>query len=273
MKVGLYSCAWSIESKRFQWKDALDNWAIYADEISVAIPQSDTDDSAGIMLAYAKDRDYNLSIVRTPFDFTSDPFAYGKTVNAALQNCSADLYLHNDLDERTGGDRRRLEEMHAILKNRYDIRAFWVPNIDLYGAPEKYLAPVKRKWHVHGGGLFRGAVPWGIKSDGRPDYNKTSTDELLDIAGNLAPAAALFKDLEIETIREYVAAGWPMVYHEGYLRLNDRLERSLWWRDFWTKATNGDPNKHPTSIEELAAKETKEHGLPLWPTKNRTHAG
>jgi len=264
MKVSCYSTAWSVISKKFDVAGALDNWATFADEIVIAVPTCDTDDSATIIQSYAKQKGYNVVIVRPDSDFENDPFAYGKTENAALQACTGTLLCQANLDERWRVQRDRLEQLHIMLENRWDVRAFWVPTIDLYGDEHHYLPPLKTKWYLHGQSLFRAPARFGIKPDGRPDYNKTSSDELVTITGDIAPAAHLITDLSTESIRTYVSEGWPIVYHLGYLNLADRLDRSIWWHEFWKRATAGDPNKHPTSIEEMAAKETKEHGLPLW---------
>lgn len=266
MKVSVYSTGWDIVSKAFDYKSALDNWFTFADEVCVAVPSIDTDESGGAILAHANERGYNVRVVRPSFSFTDDPFAYGKTENAALQACTGDLLIQQNLDERMRVTRGRLEELHAILQQRYDISAFWVPTIDLYGSAEQYLPSVKAKWYIHRPGLFRGACREGIKPDGRPDYNKTSSDELLDMMGNLVATAALIPDPRVEALQPYVAAGWPLVYHLGYLSLKDRLDRSIWWKSFWETATGGDKNTHPTSIEELAAKATQPHNLPLWPS-------
>lgn len=268
MKVSIYSTGWSITSKAFDYKGALDNWFTFADEVCVAVPMSDADDSAGAILAYAAEHGYNVRVTRPSFDFATDPFAYGKTENAALQHCTGDLMVQQNLDERMRVERRRLEELHGVLSSRYDVSAFWVPNIDLYGSMDTYIAPVKTKWMVHRPGLFRGACREGIKPDGRPDYNKTSSDELLDMMGNLVSTVALTPDLTVEGLKPYVAAGWPITFHLGYVSFGERIERSRWWKAHWERATGGDTNTHPTSIEELAAKETKPHNLPLWPTIN-----
>lgn len=116
---------------------------------------------------------------------------------------------------------------------------------------------------MHGPGLSRGPVPWGIKQDGYPDYHKTSTDELL-LNGQLAKSFILIDDLSIEGIQTYVSQGMPISYHLGYVNLNDRVERAKWWKGFWENATNGDKNSHSTDIKDLLIKETKKHNLPLW---------
>ncbi len=265
MKISLYTTAWSVRDKKFDYKGALDNWAVYADEISVAVPKFD-DDTATLFKAYADKRGYNVSIVRPDIDFANDPFAYGKTENAAVQNCTGDLFLQANLDERWAGSKARFEELYKFLQQRWDIRAFWIPTVDLYGGHDKYLK-ISRKWYIHGPGLYRGAAKGGVKVDGRPDYNKTSTDELIDITGSLVPTADVYPNLELETVRSMVAQGWPITYHLGYVDFKDRLDRSLWWKDYWVNATGGDTNTHPTTVAEMAAKEAKPHGLPLWPTR------
>lgn len=267
MKISVYSTAWSILKYHFDYKSALDNWSTFSDEISIAVGTS-ADDTYNAIGSYAFEQGYRVRLIRTAYDFDNDPYAYGKTINAALQNCTGDIMVQQDLDERMLVTREKLNQLHHTLLCRWDINAFFVPTIDLYGSKEKYLN-IGRKWYVHGPNLFRGPARTGIKADGRPDYNKTSTDELLDVTGNLAPTASLLDDLSIESLRIYVAGGGPLVYHLGYLDFKERLDRSLWWKNFWEKATNGDKNTHPTSVEEMAAKESKEHGLPLW--KSREH--
>lgn len=246
----------------FDYKGALDNWATFADEISIAVNTS-TDGTFESIRSYAIEQNYPVRLIQTSFDFEKDPYAYGKTENAALQNCTGDLLIQQNGDERMLVTREKLQELARFLRSRFDISAFWVPNIDLYGSKERYLN-IGRKWMIHRDGLYRGPAKIGIKPDGRPDYNKTSSDELLDFMGNLVPTASLVDDLSIESLRVYAAAGGPITFHLGYLDFKERLDRSIWWKAFWERATGGDKNTHPTTVEEMAAKEAKEHGLPLW---------
>lgn len=268
MKVSVYSTAWSIVSKSFDYRGALDNWFTFSDEVSIAVPNSDTDNSAALIATYAQERGYNVIITRTDFALDgSDPFAYGKTENAALQACTGDLLIQQNGDERMRVTRQRLEELHAYLCSYPDIKSLFVPTIDLYGSSNRYVVPIKGKWYIHGRGLKRGAVQFGLKADGRPDYNKTSTDELLTLDGNLASTMPLLRDGSIESLRHYVAQGYPLVYHLGFLDLASRADRAKWWGQFWVNATGGDSNSHITDVAELEKRHTFEHGLPLWPTK------
>ena len=273
IKKSIYSTAWNVIEKKFDYKGALDNWAYYADEISVAIPKREcgcNDDTLGAIRAYSEERGYPVSIIETEFDFNTDPFAYGKTENAALQNCTGEFLIQQNLDERLGGDKKLLNDLSEHLLRTPFIDSYYVPVINLYGSIDKFI-DIAGKWYIHKRGFFRGPVAFGIKPDGRPDYNKTSTDELISEKGTLTRSYPLTREPKIEPIREYIKAGMPIVYHLGYLSLNDRLDRSIWWKNFWVNATNGDKNEHPSSIEELAKENTQDHGIPhpLWPNYER----
>lgn len=267
MKTSVYSTCFGLSTPRgssFDVTDALANWAVYADEISVAVGDNE---SHAILnaAAYTLGVESKVRVTRTSFSFTDDPFAYGKTENAALQACTGDLLIQQNLDERLRADKEKLGDLHRVLATTSDLKAFWVPTIDLYGDVTRCLPTISRKWYIHAGGLKRGPVPFGIKADGRVDYNRSSTDELLSQDDQLVPTAALMSEYTLEQLRPYVAAGWPVSYHLGYSSFSDRIERSRWWKAFWETHT-GDPNQHPTEIAQMAMRQTVEHGLPLWPT-------
>lgn len=261
MMISVYSTGWDLLKHSFDYKGAIANWLTFSDEISIAVGTS-TDGTFEALEAHVQDNNLPVSLIRTSFDFASDPFAYGKTENAALQNCKGELLIQMNGDERGRMDRDILDMLGLKMIADPRIGAFFCPVINLYGSRDKYL-DIGYKWRIHRPGFFRGAVNFGIKPDGRPDYSKTSTDELIDRNGNLAPTVNLLPDLSIENMRAYVARGMPMAYHLGYVDFKERLDRSIWWKQYWTRVT-GDENAHPTSIEEIAARETKPHGLPLW---------
>ncbi len=261
MTYSAYTTAFQIIKHRFDYKAALSNWMTFANEISIAVNISD-DGTLAALEAFAADTRFPISIIQTDFKY-DDPFMYGKIENAAMQNCTGDVLIQMNLDEflRIGSD--ALDALANQLYANPQIGAYFAPVINLYGSKDHYL-DLGYKWRIHKPGYFRGAVNFGLKDDGRPDYNKTSTDELIDRNGNLVPTANLLPDLTIENLRAYALHGMPVAFHAGFLNLSDRLDRSIWWKGFWEKATAGDANKHATSMEELAARETKVHGLQLW---------
>ncbi len=263
MKLSIYSTAFNAIKNNFDFRGALENWFYYADEVCISINTSE-DDTYKEIKEWGEFRGFNLKINRTDFSY-DDPFCYGKIENSALQSCSGDILIQQNLDERWAGDKDVLIKICQNLFDSKNLKAFFVPTIDLYGSKDRYLN-LGQKWYIHKRGLNRGAVNFGIKLDGRPDYNKTSTDELIDENSNLVPTTCLLDKLEIKTLREYVNLGGPYTFHLGYLNLKDRLERAKWWKNFWEKATGGDENTHPTDMKQLLDKYTFEHKLPLWPT-------
>jgi hypothetical protein len=264
--VGLYSCAWNVIKNNFDYKDAITNWLLFADTITIAVNISTCeDDTYNALNEYIKTNKFPVKLIKTYFE-KSDPFMYGKIVNSALQNIQADLFIHQDLDERLVGSKNMLFPIYNyIIENR--VKALFVPTIDLYGSKEKALPEVKGKWYIHLPGLFRGAVKFGVKENGLPDYNKTSTDELIDEQGNLVPTISLLNDKSFIGLSHYVKGGLPLSQHIGFLNLQERLPRNYFWSEFWTNATGGDKNSHALTIEELANRETQKHGLPLWENK------
>lgn len=282
--ISIYSTSWGLggaAGASFDHRGALDNWAFYADDISIAVPEAD-EATAHLLTAHAAERGYPLSLVRTSFSFDDDPFAYGKTENAALQNCKGNVLIQQNLDERLGGDKQMILDLGEHLYRQPYFDSYYLPVVNLYGDLD-HLLDVNAKWYIHKrgndlGNFRRGPVHVGIKPDGKPDYNVTSTDELIDADGKLARWFPLVRPangqhLTVEDLRPYIKGGMPLTYHLGYLSLADRLDRSIWWSEFWKRATGGDDNKHPLTLEELAKRETQKHDIPqpMWPTK-QAHA-
>lgn len=261
MDIWTYTTCFNIIRHKFDYKGALANWATFADGISIAVNTSD-DGTYEALVSHCNEHGYPVSIVQTDFSY-EDPYMYGKIENAALQNCNGSLLIQNNLDERFSCNRNTLYDLGDRLINNPNVGAYFVPVINLYGSIDKYL-DIGYKWRIHKEGYFRGPVNFGIKADGRPNYDLTSSDELVTRDGNLVPTIRLLDDLSIESVRQYVSRGMPMSYHLGFLDLKDRLDRSIWWKKFWESATAGDKNGHAATIEELARRETKDHGLPLW---------
>ena len=97
-----------------------------------------------------------------------------------------------------------------------------------------------------------------------PDYNKTSTDELIDKDGNLLPTFPLNKIKDNLNELNYFKSGLPFTYHLGYVDLNERVKRNEFWKNFWEKATGGDSNTHSLNIEDYTSKTVSPHNLELW---------
>lgn len=241
----------------FDVRGAISNWSHYADEISIAVNRCP--DTIKIIEEIGNPK---VKIIETDIDFDTEPLAYGKILDSALQACTGDLLIQQDADERFRVNKDLLPKLHKRLKDNF-AASFFIPTIDLYGDKESYVN-ISRKWYCHLPGYKRGPVNFGFKENGRIDYNKSSSDELVNQNGDLLPTINLFSGNGIEDLQIYVNQGLPVSYHLGFLNLTDRCERAAWWSEFWTRATGGDKNNHITDINELLKRETKKHNLPLW---------
>ncbi len=270
MTISSYCGAWNLIKQNFDIKDYLDNMFYYVDEAVVALNTSE-DNSLEILTKYRQDTGRNLKIVETNFSY-DDPFCYGKIVNTALQACSGDICCLIDGDERISGALDKFKDFCQKLHEQDNVKSLMIPVMDLYGSLETY-SKLGFKWYIAKKGLYRGAVNFGIKENGRPDYNLTSTDELTDKDGNLVNSRNMVQllynrpEINNSDIIEYMKAGYPHIFHLGYVKFEDRVNRNnTFWIKYWENATLGDKNNHAKTIGELEKKEAFEHGLPLWNT-------
>ena len=261
MVISQYVAGWNLVKNNFDIQDYLDNAFYYVDEVVVALNTSE-DTSYDELLQYKKDTGRNLFVLETNFSY-EDPFCYGKIVNSALQACTGDILCLRDFDERNGGDKKIFNEFCQNLLDMPVHKSFFIPVINLYGDYNHYI-DINKKWYIHKKDLCRGPVNFGLKQNGLPDYNKTSTDELIDEDGNLVPTFDVVKG-DNDRLLKYMKDGYPFVYHLGYVDFNERVKRNNeFWIPFWEKATGGDKNNHATNTEQLEKRECFEHGLPLW---------
>lgn len=261
MKISIYSTAFNVIEKNFDYKDAIRNFLYYADEVCLAVNTS-KDKTLEVITKYVKDNNFNVKIIPTKFDY-EDPFCYGKIVNAALQGCTGDICILQDFDERFGGDKKILNQVCEQFLKFNEIKALFVPVINLYGDFYHYK-DIGFKWYIHKKGLYRGAVDFGIKENGRPDYNKTSTDELIDENKKLVPTINILEATRLFDMNQYIKNDYPFVYHLGYTNFDDRIKRNFFWKPFWEKATGGDKNSHSLNKNDLYANDIKPTNLKLW---------
>jgi len=263
MKISIYSTAFNIVKNNFNYQDAIKNFLYYADEVCLAINKSE-DNSLEVVSQYVKDNNLNVKIVDTSFSY-DDPFCYGKIVNSALQACTGDICILQDLDERFGGNKDTLIKVSEQFLKINMVQALFVPVINLYGDFYHYK-DISFKWYIHKKGLYRGAVNFGIKDNGRPDYNKTSTDELIDKDSQLVPTLNIVQATNYKNPYDYIKDNNPFVYHLGYTNFDDRVKRNVFWKSFWEKATGGDSNTHSLNKNDLHQDGLIPTNLPLWKT-------
>lgn len=264
MKISIYSTAFNVIKNEFNYEDAIKNYLYYADEVCLAINKSEDNSVEEIKNFISTNNFINVKIIETDFSY-EDPFCYGKIVNAALQGCSGNICILQDLDERLGGNKEYLISLCKNFLKTHNIKALFIPVINLYKDLNHYN-DIAFKWYIHKDGLYRGAVNFGLKENGLPDYNKTSTDELIDEYGNLVPTLNIVQGLNFNTPMEYIKLGYPFVYHLGYTDFHKRIKRNNFWKPFWEKATGGDANTHSLNIDDLHKENLNTLEIQKWKT-------
>lgn len=248
MKVSVYTSAFNLSSGIFNVRDAMENWLRYADEIVIASPIEEIDDVINhVYLSLNNEVSNKIIFVDTSIHL-EDPFFDGKLKNAALQKCSNDIVIQQDLDERIGGNKSTWESLIDILVNS-SADSVMIPVIDLYKDTQHYKS-IGRKWYLHkNNGCCRGVVNFAKKPGGTIDTDKSDTCELINKNGNLV--TALLFDFSLEDFPNL-----PIIFHYGYLNLNKRKQVNEFWQPVWSRR-KGEEVFVETDIKKLENLECK----------------
>jgi len=265
--VSVYTSLFNYSPDKFDLVAALQNWSKYADEIVIGTFKSQKQYLHHViddLEIKSKGADFCLIKIVECDTSLEDPLFDGKVKNAALQACSNDIVIQQDMDERLGGKKELWDGLFNYL-SRSDQNipsAFFIECIDLYKDYNHYKS-LGQKWYLHiKQNTFRGPVNFAIREDGSVDTDKSDGCELIDSSGNLIPSFNLNKTFKDE--HGVFQPDLPHVIHLGYLDLEKRLDHN---NSFWTSAwsnLNGSEVKIPLTLEELEVEnEAKRHYLPI----------
>lgn len=254
MKTSIYTSLFNYDPEKFDLLEAFKNWSKYADEIVIATFEDQAKDISAIvgseMCGFWDIPEFQ--IVSCPETSLEDPLFDGKLKNAALQACSNELVIQQDMDERLGGDIRQWNYLSSVLLTLKPPYAAMIPVIDLYKDYHHYKA-VNAKWYLHiKEGSFRGAVNFAKRENGSLDISKSDSCELIDKNENLIPYfvdsrfAQPFTNKEVDQMN----ASMPHVIHLGYLDLTKRAEHNKFRKKCW-EAMEGSPVETATTVEQL----------------------
>ena len=182
--LSIYSSAFNLIKNNFDYKDALNNFSHFANEVVVAVNESE-DDTLLELKSYANERK-NIRIVETDFSY-EDPLLDGKIKNAALQETTQEFKINLDLDERIPIRHRGKWEMLAYQLRFASFDSYLIPSLNLWGNRRSMRwdeeMKMNFKWYLHKQGLFRGAVDFGKLPNGKIDTSKSDTCELINEDG------------------------------------------------------------------------------------------
>tara|TARA_Y100001972_G_scaffold127274_1_gene183636 strand:- start:212 stop:1000 length:789 start_codon:yes stop_codon:yes gene_type:complete len=261
MKISAYSTAFNLENFKIDINEAISNWLVYCDEVVVA---TTNDEYKKIKDLISSELLNKVKIVSSNINIKEDLYWDGKLKNLSLQNCSNEVVIQIDLDERISGNPEHFEICRKTILDHNFPCSVMIPTLNLYGDLDHYK-DISFKWYMHTKkDTFRGAVEFAINEDGSFDPEKSDTCELLTKDGRLAPCIAKINYMEDQ----------PKIIHLGTLDFSRKAHiNQKFWRKVWshrkTLSQGRDVDAEDIFTDSSEFKDTKiKHNLkiPLWPT-------
>ena len=222
MNASIYTSLFNYSPDKFDLVGAFNNWLKYGNEIVIGtFPDQGEDIWNSLRDHWSNDWIYKNIKIAYASTSLDDPLFDGKLKNAALQHCSNEFVIQQDMDERIGGDPRAWEMSIKYLKAQNSTLAMMIPVIDLYKDYDHYKS-LGYKWYLSPKkGCNRGPVNFAKKEGGLIDTEKSDTCELIDENGNLIPS---IKHNGFLANNDYFKFDifYPHVVHLGYLDLEKK---------------------------------------------------
>ena len=256
--ISLYTTIFNLDNFSFSIEETLSNWFCYVDEVVITTLNKQEDELKRNILSGRFHE--NTKVFSMDIDPEKDIYWDGILKNNSLQNCSNEVVIQLDFDERISGNKTQLVELIEEV-DRHDFPCcIMIPTVDLYEDLDSYVN-IGYKWYLHKKqGSFRGSVGFAIKNNGSFDPEKSDTCELIDKNSNLIPCIGKLP----------MTQNGIKIIHLGYLDLEakNKINKNF-WGEIWDfrktgvkkenfvceKIESGDPRKKPHKLTQ-----------PLWPT-------
>ena len=270
MAVSIYTSGFNLLVNHFDYKDAIKNFSLFADEVVIAV-NSSQDDTYGA-LDSLRNTYGNLKLVEcdVPYD---DPLLDGKIKDIALQATTSDVKIGLDMDERIP---LRHKDRWLGLAMQLDFLpedCVMIPSLNLwgsYGTIKNDLSENLKsyKWYLHGPNLRRGPVNFARRPNGTIDTSRSDSCELIYPNGDLVHYRTL-NAIGVSSIHEfldYIENQITFVYHLGYANFQNRVDRNKsFWYNHWRTESGGEAPQHQVHMDISEFKgETIPHNLPHW---------
>lgn len=267
----IYSTAFNVIKNNFDYKEAVHNFCMFAEEVVISVNKSEDDTwnaFRGLTQKYE-----NLRIIPATVDY-DDPRLDGKLFNLALSSTTKEFKILLGLDQRIPLRQRDNWEQAAYALRFADYDAFLIPVLDLWGDERKVRWDndnnMNFQWFLHKSGLQRGVVNFAKLPNGKFDPSKSDSSELIYPDGNLAKHVNYLQGFPPQNLKEYLNIlknQEVYVYHLGYLNFDNRVKvnKDIWQKQ-WEEIRPQEKRENAVAIttEELEKYETFEHNLKLW---------
>lgn len=263
-KFSIYFHLFNAIENSFQYKEAIDNFLSFADEVVCAtMPSRDEtlEELKKIAAAHS-----NFKLVETNINITDNRFD-GKLKTAALEKTTHPIKIIADADERFVLSGKDQWQYYAtlLLQQRYD--GFLIPVVDLWGDELKIRRSkdIGQKFRMHKGTIVsRGVIPQAELGNGLFDPTISDNTEPLNQNGQLGLFGSIIDSFQLKAENAWMLGKTiPYVLHYGYLDFQKRVDlNKAFWDDKW-KSYSGKKQNVTTDIETLKAEKTITHRLVL----------
>jgi hypothetical protein len=258
----IYTSLYNLNGGFIDWKDAIENFASFSDELVISTLPKDKDIIEQYLINEYSQHKQNALIKIVPIDISLDDLAFdGKLKNAALKACTQPFCILLDGDERIDvKDKEKWVIWAESLSKEVQHDSYLVPVIDIFNSNREYKS-IGQKWYLHKNlpHLNRGIVNFAKKGD-KIDHTKSDTCELIYDDGNLCRSISLCGFPSIESIKKIGIKIW----HLGWLDKEKRLKSNEFWQPVWNNRAGEEVKNIIHSKDKLDKIEYFPHGLKLW---------
>lgn len=265
MKFSIYTSLFNYSPEKFDIVDAFRNWLKYGNEIVIGTFKEQEKDIVAAIEAEIVglwDQTFTFKVVAGEDTSIDDPFFDGKLKNAALQACSNEVVIQQDMDERLSGKKEDWQHVGESLLAMGAPIGCMIPVIDLYKDLDHYKS-IGSKWYIHlKEGAYRGVVNFAWRNSEHVDISKSDSTELVDSEGNLLPMCHYNLFVTDSRPISGLDIDHCHIVHLGYLDLEKRKQNNKFWQPIWS-ARNGSEVEVATTTEQLEKEnQAIPHGLP-----------
>ncbi len=263
-KTSIYFHAFNLTAYPFSYKEAVDNFTKFADEVVCATFVCK--DNSHLLLKELEKQYSNFKVIVS--DVTTDDVRFdGKLKTIALQNTTNPVKIIADCDEYFPlSNKEKWEPFIALLMETPDIDGLFIPSLDCWG--QKTHIRIKEnigfKFRIHKDTVKeRGVIKNAENGDGTWKTDMSDSTEPLNSQGELANFAHVVPPMLYTPLHCPQLINYPYVLHYGYV---DAKARAKLNKDFWAKQWALRAGKEvciSVDEKELDNQPTIEHTLPL----------
>jgi hypothetical protein len=264
-KISSYGYLFNARKFSFDVEDTVKNFCSFFDEV-ICVTVKSEDDTLERLRDLEK-RYLNFKVIFSDIQILGNNRFDGQLKTLALQNCSYDLRVICDYDERFPLNQYNLwREMGESLLQIQAVDGLLIPVLDLYGNISSIRADqaIGLKFRIHKRSIvLRGVLPSAELTGGFFDTSKSDSTEPLKKDGQMGNFVSIISSDYLNPLRASSLEQIPHVFHLGYLDFERRLKLSVeFWKKAWEERSNK-PENIVVNRAELESHPTIYHNLSL----------